>query len=169
MAPASTSTKTRIRSTKGRRPRTVNEDSMMTDEDEGSSVATTMGVKADTNGLFVSRPPRDLDSVNGSVTGNSLILPRPLDQNEEDDMEDDDVSTLTEYSMEDEDDNGSQATQNTNWTVVTTGTDSTTVPTRNHPFNGNMKNSKPRARGKRNLMRDGALLSNSQFKRRRKA
>ena len=141
---------------------------MMTDEDEGNSVATTMGVKADTHGLFVVRPPRDLESVNGSVTGNSLVLPRPLDQDEGDIMEDDDVSTLTEYSMEEEDDNISQATQNTAWTVVTTGTDSTTVPTRNFPSAGEMS-SKPRMNGKRNMMKDGTLLSNSQFKRRRMA
>jgi hypothetical protein len=156
------------RSAQGRHYRTEDEDAVMKDDDEGGSVATTMGVMADTHGLFVLRPLRDLESVNGSVTGNSLVLPRPLAQDDADLMDDDDISTLTEYSMEEEDDNVSQATQNTSWTVVTTGTDSTTVPTRNFASTGDIAN-KPRTNGKRNLSKDGMLLSNSHFKRRRMA
>ena len=80
-------------------------------------------------------------------------------------MEDDDSSTLTEYSMEEEDDNVSQTTQNTAWTVITTGTDSTTVPTRNFPISNDKRE---RLGGKRPAQRkDNRLLSNSQFKRQR--
>jgi hypothetical protein len=159
---------TRHRSNKGRRPRLEEDDAMMTDEDESNSIATTMGVKADNHGSFVTRNLQDLESTNGSVAGNSLVLPRPLGQDEGDDMEDDDISTLTEYSMEEEDDTGSQATHNTAWTVITTGTDSTTVPTRNFPSLEEMKR-KSRANGKRSKFKEGTLLSNSQFKRRRLA
>jgi hypothetical protein len=187
---------TRRRLARARTEQNNEEDTMMRmkmsdDENEESSVATTMGVKADTNGLFVLRPPCDLESVNGSVSGNSLLLPRPLvaaaaaaavtdatvaaqDDNYGDylmENNDDDVSILTEHSImdEEEDDNISQATHNTSWTVITTGTDSTTIPTRNFTssYGQNNKKMPPRKKGKRNLTKDAILLSNSQFKRRR--
>jgi hypothetical protein len=146
---------------------TEDEDAMVMEADgDGGSVATTMGVMADTRGLFVLRSSRELESVDGSVTGNSLVLPGSLTQDDGDLMDDDDISTLTECSMDEEDDNFSQATQNTSWTVVTTGTDSTTVPTRNFASAGDITN-KSQMNGKRTLMKNGVLLSNSKFKRRR--
>ena len=141
---------------------TDNDDDDVMMEDDG--VATTQGVKADAQG-FAVRPPCDIDA-DGSVTGNSLILPIPLqgDIGEGIPMEDDEISTLTEYSMEEEDDNVSQTTQNTAWTVITTGTDSTTVPTRNFPTSGDKRE---RLGEKRPVRKENRLLNNSQFKRRR--
>lgn len=139
------------------------DDVMMEDDD----VATTQGVKADAQG-FAVRAPCDIDTA-GSVTGSSLILPRPLgaDDGERLSMEDDDdISTLTEYSMEEEDDNVSQTTQNTAWTVTTTGTDSTTVPTRNFPSPPD-SNNREQLGEKRATRKENKLLNNSQFKRRR--
>jgi hypothetical protein len=136
----------------------------MMEDDDSNSIATTMGVKDDFYTL-ANRQPRDLESIAGSVTGNSLALPKALGQKRAEMMEDDDVSTLTEYSMEEEDDNISQTTQNTAWTVITTGTDSTTVPTRNFPFARDTR--QQREGRKRQMIKENVLLSNSQFKRRR--
>ena len=167
---------TRNRSTKDRGSQN-NEISTDNDDDdvmmeEDDDVATTQGVKADAQGHFAVRPPCELDA-EGSVAGNSLILPVSLQQDdsgEEIPMEDDDISTLTEYSMEEEDDNVSQTTQNTAWTVITTGTDSTTVPTRNFPPNGNGSgggDKRERLGEKRPGRKEHRLFNNSQFKRRR--
>lgn len=137
------------------------EDVAMQDEDEASA-ATSMGVRAKSGG-FPSRG-RDVDSANERYAGNSFVLPNPLDDSV--DMKgDDDISTLTEYSMDEEDDNVSQTTTNTAWTVVTTGTDSSTVPTRNFLPGRTL----PRMT-KRPMVPDNALLrDNSRFKRRRKS
>jgi len=138
------------------------EDAMMMD-DEGNSIATNMCVRPDVG--FAYRP-RGPESVNGSVTGNSFVLPRPVGvKDREDMMEDDDISTLTEYSMEEDDDNVSQTTTNTALlSVVTTGTDSTTVPTRNFPAETRQRVTK------RPMLKENALLrDNSHFKRRRMA
>jgi hypothetical protein len=137
------------------------EDVTMQDEDEASA-ATSMGVRAKYGG-YPSRA-RDVESANESVAGNSFVLPQPLDDSV-DMKDDDDISTLTEYSMDEEDDNVSQTTTNTTWTVVTTGTDSSTVPTRNVLQGGTLH-----GMTKRHMVHDNALMrDNSKFKRRRKS
>jgi hypothetical protein len=156
-------TRNRYSKDRGCRNTSIDDDDAMMEDDDA---ATAQGVKADARGFAVRRPC-DIDA-EGSVTGNSLILPRPLpdDSGEIMSMEDDDVSTLTECSMEEEDDNVSQTTQNTAWTVITTGTDSTTVPTRNFFPNGDKRKEMGE---KRSMKKENRLLSNSQFKRRRLA
>jgi hypothetical protein len=159
MKTSATTSNTRLRPVKGRCQKEDEEDVTMHDEDE-NSVATTMGVRANVGG-GPSRQ-RDFESTNGSVSGNSFVLPKPLDDSV-DMKEDDDISTLTEYSMDEEDDNVSQTTTNTTWTVVTTGTDSTTVPTRNLLPGGALHRIT-----KRSMIPDNAMMrDNSRFKRRR--
>lgn len=158
MKTAATSSNTRLRPAKGRCLK-EEEDVSMRDEDD-KSIATTMGVRAKFRS-FASRT-QGLESSNGFVSGNSFVLPKPLDESV-DMKEDDDISTLTEYSMDEEDDNVSQTTTNTTWTVVTTGTDSTTVPTRNLLPGGTLN-----GMTKRSMVPDNALMrDNSKFKRRR--
>jgi hypothetical protein len=160
MKAAATTSNFRLRPVKSRCQKDE-EDVTMHDEDDASA-ATSMGVRAKFGG-FPSRP-RELETTNGSVACNSFVLPKPLDDSV-DMKEDDDISTLTEYSMDDEDDNVSQTTTNTTWTVVTTGTDSSTVPTRNLLPGGTLHRMT-----KRPMVPDNALMrDNSKFKRRRKS
>jgi hypothetical protein len=151
------------------------DDDVMMMEDEGNSITTTMGVfMGYGTSPRRSRPSsREYESVNGSVTGNSFVVSKHVVSSEgtgegggEMLLDNDDISTLTEYSMDEEDDDVSQTTANTAWTVVTTGTDSTTVPTRNFlPVDPSRQRMT-----KRPLLKEASLLrDNSQFKRRRRA
>jgi len=126
------------------------------DGNDSNSIPTTMGVRASCmefgNRTRLASHCRDRnenyasnDSI--SVAGNigSFFIPLPIsaprqdtksvrltDQGQQQQMNtensdcDDDISTLTEYSMEEnDDDNLSQTTANTTWTCVTEGTGST--------------------------------------------
>jgi hypothetical protein len=100
-------------------------DSMGSDRmQDDDSVATTMGVRPTT---------MPMDAINSAPNEppvcSPFVIPKRLPGTATGDDDDDDISVLTEFSlMDDEEDSLSQVTT---WTVVTTGTDSTTLPRRN--------------------------------------
>lgn len=93
----------------------------------------------------------------------AFVIPTGL--SDERRMNDDDISVLTEFSgMDEEEDACSQVTA-TSWTVVTTSTDSTTIPT----TNTTLAMPQPRTK-RRNLAFSENVFAqnNTPFKRRRK-
>jgi hypothetical protein len=126
---------------------------------DNGSIRTAMSVRA-THGACT------LPLHNEAVSG-SFEIPRGLPDAGRKKDDEDDISVLTEFSgMEEEEDASSQVTAGTEtWTVVTTATDSTTIPTRN------TRQVLPEQTAKRRhgVCENGnPLLDNSNFKRRRK-
>jgi hypothetical protein len=91
---------------------------------DARSIDTVMGVRAANGSCNI---PLHHEAVRASFE-----IPRSLPDGRR--MDNDDVSVLTDYSgmEEEEEDACSQVTKaSESWTVVTTATDSTTIPTRN--------------------------------------
>jgi len=130
---------------------------------DSRSISTTMGVRIPPSNRTAGFPLHAPLRANPIASGESFVIPRGWGC-ERMKADDDDVSVLTEYSgMEEEEDACSQVTAAESWTVVTTATDSTTIPTRNI---ATLKAEQQRKR--RVACENGLPLDNSQFKRRRK-
>ncbi len=94
---------------------------------DARSIDTGMGVRA-TNGSC------NIPLHHHEAAKASFEIPRGQPDGRRIDKDDDNISVLTEFSgmEEEEEDASSQVTKTSeSWTVVTTATDSTTIPTRN--------------------------------------